>query len=97
MASLICSYSRPVPYPGIANPTLPTHHWNFASSSCVFVGNVSTTAEAVNVQLGSSTFPIVANGFTYGELVIGVFAFLIWATLLFSMIWAFVMRIRVKL
>jgi large-conductance mechanosensitive channel len=39
----------------------------------------------------------VADGFTYGELVIGVFAFLIWATLLFSMIWAFVMRIRVKL
>ena len=70
-------------------------NWNFASSSCVFSG-VLDTSSTQQLTISSSSLPSVANGFTHGEVVITVFLFLIFITLVYRFVFEWVHGIRVR-
>jgi len=81
-ATTTCQFGAPVDYSG-ATPTASSTPFAFSSSTC-------------NVEYSSSTFPSVANGFTYGEVVISVLLFLIFAVVIYSFFWSWVVGVKLK-
>lgn len=63
-----CNFTKPVTYPGINAPTLPTDHWNFASSTCYTETNIIATT----------------TGLTGGDILTNFFLFSIFLVLIFG-------------
>ena len=57
--------------------------WNFSKADCVAT---STTLYPV-IEETSSTAPLVYNGYTYGEIMVSLFLFLIFMVGIFSLLW----------
>lgn len=54
--------------------------WNFTKVDCA-----ATTTTAFST--GSSTSPLIYNGYTYGEIMVSLFLFLIFMVGIFSLLW----------
>jgi hypothetical protein len=81
-ATTTCQYGSPVDFNG-DTPAASSTPFAFSSSTC-------------NTEYSTSTFPSVANGFTYGEIVISVLALLIFATVLYAFFWGWTVGHKIK-
>lgn len=81
-ATTTCGYYAPVDYTGAA-PVASSTPFAFASSTC-------------NIEYSTSTAQSVYFGFTYGELVISVFAFLIFVVVAYTALFNWVVGIKIK-
>jgi hypothetical protein len=81
-ATTTCQYGAPVDYSG-ATPTASSTPFAFSSSTC-------------NIEYSTSTFQSVANGFTYGEIVISVLVLMIFVVVAYSFFWSWVVGNKIK-
>jgi len=77
---LNCSYSNPVDFSG-APASASSTPFAFASSSCAYVQDASTT---------------IKNSFSYGELNLILFDILVFFTLAFGVFWFFIKQVKIK-
>lgn len=82
-ATTTCAYSVPLNRLGAAPGN--NENWNFASSNCQTIS-----------QTDASSTIATTGGFTYGDIVISVMLFLIFAAVLYSFLWSSVNHVRIK-
>jgi len=79
-----CSNSKPVDLD--SDPKI--NDFEFASTTCEIIDPLPVSLTGTStIQLPSSTFPSVSNGFTHGELVVSFFLFLIFSIIIFEVAW----------
>jgi len=83
-ATTTCVYSTPMSIDvggGLIPPMTKNANFQFASSSC------TTSYQDISLDIASSSLPSVYNGFSYGEIIISLFMFMIFMVGIFSLFW----------